>query len=144
MNFLKIFCWTKVHFVGPLIVPILDFVWPSPWVFKARVVLSPAHLLACMRVNSRIMSGSTPAFPTNAGVHYIKHVYSRSTQSQKNSLFGFGCIVLEFWNIIYRFNLLNFNNMTWDLKKSTLTVACFRCRTLPSKGMWSITNLYLW
>ena len=24
--FLKIFCWTKVHFVGPLIAPILYFV----------------------------------------------------------------------------------------------------------------------
>ena len=32
--FLKHFCWTKVHFVVPLIAPILDFVWPSPWVPK--------------------------------------------------------------------------------------------------------------
>ena len=28
--FFKIFCWTKVHFVGSLISLILDFVWPSP------------------------------------------------------------------------------------------------------------------
>ena len=54
-------CWTKVHFVGPLIVPILDFVWPSLCVFKPRVVLSPAHLLACLWWT----------FSTNRGVHCI-------------------------------------------------------------------------
>ena len=42
------FCWTKVHFVGPLIAPILDLCVILPMGFKARVVLLPAHLLACM------------------------------------------------------------------------------------------------
>ena len=28
------FCWTKVHFVGPLIAPVFDFVSPSRWVSK--------------------------------------------------------------------------------------------------------------
>ena len=30
----KIFCWTKVHIVGPLITPVLDFMWPFPQVSK--------------------------------------------------------------------------------------------------------------
>ena len=29
-----LFCWTKVHFVEPLLTPILDFMWPSLWVSK--------------------------------------------------------------------------------------------------------------
>ena len=40
------FHWTKVHFVGPLIAPILDFV-TLPMGFKVRVVLSLVLLLAC-------------------------------------------------------------------------------------------------
>ena len=32
--FLKNFCWTRVHCVGPLITPVLDFMWPSPLVLK--------------------------------------------------------------------------------------------------------------
>ena len=42
------FHWTKVHFVGPLIAPILDFV-TLPMGFKVRVVLSLALLLTWMQ-----------------------------------------------------------------------------------------------
>ena len=30
--FINFFCWTKAHFVEPLIAPVLDFVCPSSWV----------------------------------------------------------------------------------------------------------------
>ena len=42
------FHWTNIHFVGPLIAPILDFV-TLPMGFKVRVVLSLAVLLPCMQ-----------------------------------------------------------------------------------------------
>ena len=41
------FCWTKVHFVGPLNAPYFGIYVTLPFGFKARVVLSPALLLAC-------------------------------------------------------------------------------------------------
>ena len=43
------FGWTKVHFVGPLIAPVFGLRVTLPMGFKARVVLSPAHLLTCLR-----------------------------------------------------------------------------------------------
>ena len=45
-----------------LIAPILDFCVTLPMGFKARVVLSPACLLACAGVNLRVTSGVTAAF----------------------------------------------------------------------------------
>ena len=46
--FFKIFVWTKVHFVDPLIAPVLDFVCPSSWVSNPEWI-SHLHsfLLAC-------------------------------------------------------------------------------------------------
>ena len=46
--FLINFCWTNVHFVEPLIAPVLDFVCPSSWVSKPEWI-SRLHsfLLAC-------------------------------------------------------------------------------------------------
>ena len=64
--FLKFFCWTKVHFVGPLIVPVLDFMWPSPWVSKPGW-FSYLHTY----LNLRVISGATPAFSINRGAHCI-------------------------------------------------------------------------
>ena len=42
------FCWTKVSFVGPLITPILDFVWLPPWVLK------PGSLACLLAVNRKV------------------------------------------------------------------------------------------
>ena len=46
--FFSNFCWTKVHFVRPLIAPILVFVWPSPWVSKPGWFSCTAHSLTCV------------------------------------------------------------------------------------------------
>ena len=69
-NPMFLFCWTKVHFVGSLIAPVLDFVWPSPWVSKQGGSL--ACTLTCLHaVNLRATSGTTTALSTNRGVHCI-------------------------------------------------------------------------
>ena len=42
------FVWTKVHFVEPLIAPVLDFVCPSSWVSNPeRISCLHSFLLAC-------------------------------------------------------------------------------------------------
>ena len=70
-NFLKMFCCAKVHFVVPLIAPILDFVWPLPWLLKPGWFSHlHAYLLACSEPK-RVMSCATPAFSTNRDVHCI-------------------------------------------------------------------------
>ena len=63
-----IFHWTKVHFVGPLIAPILDFVFciTLPMGFKARVVLT-CTVTCLYAVNPRVKSGVIPTFSTNLG-----------------------------------------------------------------------------
>ena len=67
--FFKIFCWTKVHFVGPLIAPILDFVCPPSYGFQSHSG-SLICMLTCLRtINLRVTSGATSAFSTNMGVH---------------------------------------------------------------------------
>ena len=48
LYFFLIFCWTKDHFVGPLIAPYFGLCMTLPMGFKVRVVLSPAHLVACV------------------------------------------------------------------------------------------------
>ena len=69
----KNFCWTKVHFVGPLIAPILDIVWLSPWVSKPGWF---SCLHTCLHtVNLWVMSGATPAFSTNRSVHCKACIY---------------------------------------------------------------------
>ena len=46
--FFLIFVWTKVHFVEPLIAPVLDFVCPSSWVSKPEwISCLHSFLLAC-------------------------------------------------------------------------------------------------
>ena len=42
------FCWTNVHFVEPLIAPVLDFVCPSSWVSKPEwISCLHSFLLVC-------------------------------------------------------------------------------------------------
>ena len=41
------FCWTKAHFVEPLIDPVLDFVCSSSWVSNPDLLLE--LFLACMQ-----------------------------------------------------------------------------------------------
>ena len=55
-----------------------------PMGFKARVVLSPAHSTCLCAVNLRVMSGATPAFSTNRGVHCIR-VYTAGPPSRHPS-----------------------------------------------------------
>ena len=46
--FFKFFVWTKVHFVEPLIAPVLDFVCPSLWVSNPEwISCLHSFLLAC-------------------------------------------------------------------------------------------------
>ena len=46
--FYKFFVWTKVHFVEPLIAPVLDFVCPSSWVSNPEwISCLHSFLLAC-------------------------------------------------------------------------------------------------
>ena len=46
--FFKFFVWTKVHFVEPLIAPVLDFVCPSSWVSNPEwISCLHSFLLAC-------------------------------------------------------------------------------------------------
>ena len=46
--FFKFFVWTKVHFVEPLIAPVLDFVCPSSWVSNPEwIACLHSFLLAC-------------------------------------------------------------------------------------------------
>ena len=60
----------KVHFVGPLIAHILDFVWPSSRVSKPGG--SHTYMHTCLHpVNLWVTCGVTPAFSTNSGVHCI-------------------------------------------------------------------------
>ena len=66
----KIFCWTKVHFVGPLIAPILDFMWPSPWVSKPRWFCHlHMYLLACSEPKGHVWCCT--CLSINRGVHCI-------------------------------------------------------------------------
>ena len=70
--------------MGPLIAPILDFVWPS------RVCQSQGGCLTCTHtclhaVNLRVTSGATPAFSTNRGVHCIS-MYTAGPPSHADNL----------------------------------------------------------
>ena len=78
-HFFKKFCWTKVHFVGPLIVPNLDFVWPSPRVSKPGW-FSRLHtyLLACDEPKGHVWC-YTSRFHQK-GCTLYKHVYSKPHQ----------------------------------------------------------------
>ena len=76
LNFFLKFCWTKVHFVGPLLAPILDFVWPSPGVSKPGwFSCLHTHLLACSEPKGNIWC-YTCLFHQQ-GCTLYKHVYSR-------------------------------------------------------------------
>ena len=62
------FCWTKVHFVGPLIAPILGFVWPSHGFQRQSGSLE--YCLTCLHeINLRVTYSATPAFSTNRSVN---------------------------------------------------------------------------
>ena len=55
-----LFCWIKVHFVDPLIAPMLDIVWPCPWVSKTGW-FSCLHTSLLGEPNG--YTGATPTFP---------------------------------------------------------------------------------
>ena len=78
------FCWTKVHFVGPLIATILDFHVIPPMGFQSQggsltCILNYLHM-----VNLRVTSGATSAFSTNRGVHNIS-MYTAGSPSRHPS-----------------------------------------------------------
>ena len=67
--FFSNFCWTKAHFVEPLIAPVLDFVCPSSWVSNPEWIFRLHSFL--LAVIPKVTSGETPAFSTKRGVHCI-------------------------------------------------------------------------
>ena len=74
------FLLDQCPFCGATDCPYFGLCVTLPVGFKAGVVLSPAHLLACT-VNLRVMSGATPAFSTNRGVHFAS-VYMTDSPSR--------------------------------------------------------------
>ena len=59
VQFLKNFCWTRVHFVEPLITPILNFLCTSQWVLKPGWLF---YLHSCL-FEPRVISGVHLPFP---------------------------------------------------------------------------------
>ena len=53
-------CWTKVHFVRPLITTVLDFVLLSPWVFKPECFLICTLTCLCVVNLSLLLLALTP------------------------------------------------------------------------------------
>ena len=69
-TFILFFCLTRAQFVEPLIAPVLDFVCPSSW-FQIQSGSLTCTLSCLCAVILKVMSGVTPAFSTNRGVHCI-------------------------------------------------------------------------